>query len=284
MRFVSIFLLFSLLLENRLDAQTNSNKLSLQDNIFELNIHATNNSYKFNTKPVINNNKKDAKKFICLFGGLNTNGWSVGIGFGKKKNEKITNWFNISLSEIKDDKEERIKPTSYEIQGYGKPRPYIYGKQNYFFPLNIGCSQQRLLLKGLISPSVNVSLVYGINFSLGILKPYYLKLKHSDNGKLHIVDEKYSISNSDTFLNRNNIYSKSNFTNGINESKLIPGINMLCSTQFDIDTFPLIRSIIIGVGVSNFLHKIPLIIEKKRNSTYFNFIFELNLTFSKANH
>ncbi|MBK7764410.1 MAG: hypothetical protein IPI46_13870 [Bacteroidetes bacterium] len=109
--------------------------MSLQDNIFELNIHATNNSFKPNTKSVINKKSKDAKNFICLFGGLNTNGWSAGIGIGKKKNERITNWLNLSLSEIKEDKEEKIKPTSYEIQGYGKPRPYIYGKQNYFFSI-----------------------------------------------------------------------------------------------------------------------------------------------------
>ncbi|MBK7764386.1 MAG: hypothetical protein IPI46_13750 [Bacteroidetes bacterium] len=74
----------------------------------------------------MNINAKDDKKFICLFGVLNSNEWSAGICFGKKKNEIITNWINLSLSEIKDGKEERIKPTSYEIQGDVKPRPYIY--------------------------------------------------------------------------------------------------------------------------------------------------------------
>lgn len=202
---------------------------------------------------------KEPTKVLGLSGSLNSNGWGIGVSYGKIKTKNYVRWFTLSLSEIKHDKEEKIKPNTYEVQGYGRPLPYIYGKQNSFYSLGLGYSQQRILIKGFIAPSANVSLVYGANLSVGFLKPYYLKIKHLDNNVLHIENEKYSISNADSFLTNNKIYSRSSFGYGLSETKVIPGINFHLGTQIDIGSSNWIKAIRIGTSTSFYLKKLQIL-------------------------
>jgi hypothetical protein len=222
----------------------------------------------------------EVKRNLCISGSANSNGWGIGLHYGKIRNKKHTNWFNISLSEVKHDKEQKIKPNSFEVEGYGKPLPYIFGKQNSLYCIDIGYSQQRLLLKGFITPLMNVSLIYGFDLSLGLLKPYYLKIKYTENNALSIENEKYSISNADTFLANNKIYSRSNFGYGLNETQLVPGIRFHASTQIDIGSSVWIKAIRFGTSLSLYTKKIELLAFNKQNS--FSANLSLAVVFGKG--
>lgn len=235
-----------------------SNQMKILGNFFEIDV-------------------KEPRKMLCITGSANTNGWSVGISYGKQKSEKITYLYTFSMSEIKHDKEEKIKPNTYEIQGYGKPRPYIYGKQNTFYPINFGYSQQRLLLKGFITPDVNISLVYGVDLSFGLLKPYYLKINHSSNIGTKIIDEKYSISNADTFLENSKIYSRSSFRYGLSEIKIIPGVQLLLATQIDFrPTSIWLKNIQFGISNSIYFSPIASLVDARHKINFLNLFVKLS--------
>jgi hypothetical protein len=211
-----------------------------------------------------NTDIKEPTRWLSITAQANNNGWSGGLQLAKQKSKTLKNAYFITLSEIKHDKEAKLKSTMIEVKGYGKPLTYIYGKQNSFYTFNIGFEQQRLLLKGIVEPSVNVSLVYGGSFSLGLLKPYYLKLKHSNSNGFTLQDEKYSLANNDTFLLTNNIYSRSAFRYQWQETKLNYGLQLFIASQIDIGKSSIFtKAIRFGTSASFFSNKIPIMIEQQ---------------------
>lgn len=220
-----------------------------------------------------NTDIKEPTRWLSITAQANSNGWSGGLQLAKQKSKTLKNAYSITLSEIKHDKEEKLKSTMIEVKGYGKPLPYIYGKQNSFYTFNIGFEQQRLILKGIIEPSVNVSLIYGGSFSLGLLKPYYLKLKHNNGNNITLQDEKYSLTNKDTFLLTNNIYSRSAVNYHWQETNLNYGVQLYVASQIDIGNSTVFtKAIRFGASASFFSNTIPIMIEQK-NKPYFLNVF-----------
>ncbi len=116
-----------------------------------------------------------------------TNGYGIGLFYLKRQPGKISRYYAIDLAEIKHDKEERLKPQLYETAGKGKPLPYIYGKRNSFYRLNLSYGIKRVLIPSLVSPGIDLSLMVNGGISVGMIKPYYLKLNVSDTLNRYMI-------------------------------------------------------------------------------------------------
>jgi hypothetical protein len=74
---------------------------------------------------------------------LNTDGWSAFYEHGKYKTITTMNTWFLEVGERKSKKEEKVTPT--DMTGFPVGNPFIYGKQNTFYYVNVGLGQQRLI-------------------------------------------------------------------------------------------------------------------------------------------
>ena len=142
----------------------------------------------------------------------------MGYEHGKYKKINKPNFWWFTFGERKHPKEEKLVQ---QATGFQVGNPYIYGKQNNFYFLNIGFGKQLLLGGKSAKSGVAVSAVYGGGFSLGMLKPYYLEVFNTTTGATDNI--KFDDDN-DRFLDAPNIMGSSPFGKGFNEIKYVPGV------------------------------------------------------------
>jgi len=158
---------------------------------------------------------------------LNTNGWSGCMDMQKKIRRKQTTIWTLSFSEIKDDKQTKQQATTNAFPQLGNTSPFVFGKINNLYTLQLGYGRQVLLLPAVLDGNISVSFRYSGGLSLAMLKPYCLKLIYLDQSQSGIPatvqQEKYTASNSDRFLNTGYILGAANWTNGLNDMQYVPG-------------------------------------------------------------
>ena len=162
---------------------------------------------------------------------LNTNGWSAftDIGRDKAKNAKDRDMFynvhflQVELKENKDPKETK----STAVDAFGNQTKYIYGKINNFYALKLGYGI-RTIIAGKPEPgTVSIHWVNVLGGSLGLLKPYYLKV-YSDPSAI-----KYSDQTQSDFLDQQVIEGKGKFSQGLDQLKFVPGGHYKSAIHFD---------------------------------------------------
>jgi len=158
---------------------------------------------------------------------LNTNGWGGGLYFLKQKSTGSQTLWELHFSEIKHEKETKQENTKTVFKNLGKGKPYIFGKINNVYTLQLGYGRQQLLLPALLDGNLSVSLRYAAGPGLAFLKPYYLDLIYLKPGTVsdgYTQSEKYSNDNARRFLEAGNIYGTSKWGKSLGETKLIPGL------------------------------------------------------------
>jgi len=94
-----------------------------------------------------------------LFGfKLNTDGWGLMYEHGRYKTITKTNIWWLDLGEHKNNKQDKITPSS---NGYPVGNPYDYGKENNFYYFKVGFGSQYLIGGKGNKNGVAVSLIYG---------------------------------------------------------------------------------------------------------------------------
>lgn len=191
---------------------------------------------------------------------LRTNGYGIFYEKGKMKTNRKTNFFRIDLTEIKEPKEEKRYGTSY-IFG----NSYIYGKRNYFYPLTVGYGQQYILGQKGNKNGVAVAATYSAGLSLGLMRPYYLKVE-DQQGERFI---KYSSVDSLLFLDESIILSGGGFGKGWGEIKLRPGAFVKGSLRFDFGRFnESVTALEIGASLDAYASKIPIMLLQKERRLF----------------
>gem|GEM_PF-389727 len=158
---------------------------------------------------------------------LNTNGWSGGLYFLKQKDAGKQILWELHVSEIKHEKETKQENTKTVFKNLGKGRPYIFGKSNSVYTLQLGYGRQQLLFPALLDGNLSVSLRYATGPGLAFLKPYYLELIYIKPGtadEVELRSEKYSADNARRFLEAGNIHGADKWGKGLGETKIIPGL------------------------------------------------------------
>ena len=210
----------------------------------------------------------DFNKGLLLGGRLNTNGWSGGIYYLIKENPGSHHIWQLHFSEIKHEKQIKQENIGVLPAKYGETTPYVFGKINNLYTLQIGYSKEQLLLPGVVEGNLSVGFRYGGGFSLALLKPYYLKVVKTDYTQpepmSELIEIKYTDSVAALFLERTRILGNSKWGKGLGETKLVPGVYV--EAAFVIEPAPnkgLIQAITLGVNGSVNTKSLPIMAERK---------------------
>ncbi|MEZ4916180.1 MAG: hypothetical protein R2836_04255 [Chitinophagales bacterium] len=199
---------------------------------------------------------------------IHTNGFSafferVWIKNIWKRNVLQTNFFYYRS--FKDRKTKSI------YTSYSDAVPYFYGKQNNFWSINVLYGQKKVIAEKAEKSGVRLCFVYMGGVSLGILKPYGLKIiEQSDvgNTKVYFYDE----NNPEVFLDPLNanthIYGAAGIGAGFNKIKPVAGAHLKFGLNFDwASRESFIKSLEVGTQVDIYYKKLPVYITN-RNKPY----------------
>ncbi|MES1220458.1 MAG: hypothetical protein ABUT20_33460 [Bacteroidota bacterium] len=192
---------------------------------------------------------------------VSTLGYGLVYEIGRTKTTRKTTTYGIELSELKNQKEEKL-PTGGFIVG----NRYIYGKINNFYQFKLGIGQQYILGEKGNKNGVSVSAVYGAGLSLGFLRPYYLQVVDASGNGLTI---KYTPQDSLLFTGQT-IVGSGGLGKGWGELKFKPGAYAKAGLRFDYGRFnEIVSAIEVGVSLEAYAQKIPIMLYQKDKQLFF---------------
>jgi len=190
-----------------------------------------------------------------------TNGYGAFYEIGRFKTARKTNIYRIDITEIKNPKEDKLQSL-----GIFLGNPYIYGKVNNFYQVNLGFGQQYLLGQKGNKNGVAVSAIYNGGLALGLLRPYYIEVQDPLSGNKTI---KYSVSDSALFVGPT-IIGGAGLGKGWGEMKMKPGGFLKTALRFDYGRFnEVISGIEAGLSLEFYSSKIPIMLEQKDKQLFF---------------
>ena len=205
------------------------------------------------------------QKEWSLGGMLHTQGWGFFYEKARYINFRNKKIFEIQFTQLKNPKETRqASDYGYSYLGQQAPRPFVYGKQNNFYPLNVAIGRQHMFAERAEKSGVEVGFKYMGGISIGILKPYYLDLISKGDNQLYTVvkPERYSSDNANRFLDLGYIYGSSGFTYGLDQINVIPGLHLQAALNFDWATNDqFVKALEAGVIFDAYYKKIPIMIQ-----------------------
>jgi len=213
--------------------------------------------------------QKDAEQGALIFNkqsafsiSLRSDGYGLGYEHGKYKKINKTNLWWLTLGERKNPKEEKIMK---QAAGFQVGNPYIFGKQNNFYFLNIGFGKQLLLGGKSAKNGIAVSAIYGGGLSLGMLKPYYLDVNTAAGTRDNIKYE----DNPSTFLDPSSINGAAPFGKGFNEIKYVPGVFAKGALRFDYGRFnDILSALEISFSGEYYAQKMPIMLLNKEKNFF----------------
>jgi hypothetical protein len=170
---------------------------------------------------------------------LNSDGWSVYMDLGRIKAQDLRHsdmFYNVRLWQL--EVTEKKNPKEYKSSGRSGSNTYIYGKINNFYALKLGRCYMHMLAGKPDPGNVSIHWLYGGGFSLGMLKPYYLRIGSDPNAIKYNDDTKMN------FLDQSVIEGSAGFSKGLSDIKMIPGFHAKTAVHFD---FSANRKNVIGV-------------------------------------
>ena len=190
------------------------------------------------------------KKQTALGLQLRTNGYGFFFEKGKTRSPRKTNLYVFEVNEIKHPKEYK------EQQANGVfANSYIYGKINNFYPVKLGFGQQYILGQKGNKNGIAVMAIYQGGLSLGLLRPYYLRVAENNKER----DIKYNSPDSTLFLDPSVIIGSSGLSKGWNEIKLKPGAFIKSAMRFDFGRYnETVQAIEIGLSLEGYASKIEI--------------------------
>jgi len=199
-----------------------------------------------------------------IYGGKLTNdGYGIFLEIGRAKSVKKALLFQLELSERKDPREEK----GSNITNGNISNPFIYAKQNFFYPVKLGIQQQIVIGNKSNKNGVSVTGNIGGGLSLGLIRPYYVEID-ATAGTPRFV--KYDSPDSTKFLEVSNISSGPGFSKGWNDLTVQPGAYAKTGLRFDYGSYnELVSAIEVGMHVEFYSKKIPIMVFTKHRQFFF---------------
>lgn len=204
---------------------------------------------------------------LSLTARLHTNGWSGGICYLRQKAPGHKVIWQLQFAELKHEKEIKQQRNNQAFTYLGKNTPYIFGKINNAYTLQLGYGREQTLLPALLDGNMSVGLRYAAGPALAMLKPYYLHLiyvEYIPELVAHLETERYTTANRDRFLEAGLIQGKEKWSKGLAEMKYIPGL--FAELAFTIEPErpkSLVKAISIGGNAAFYASKIEIMAERK---------------------
>ena len=199
------------------------------------------------------------KKSFAVGGKLTTDGYGLFFELGRASSVKKALLYQLEIGERKSPRE--YKQTSY----FSNSAPFIYGKENFFYPVKLGVQQQMLLGNKSNKNGVAITANYGGGVTAAFLRPYYVQV---DNGN-SIGYVKYNSPDSAEFLT-GNIIGGPGLSKGWNEITVTPGLYAKAALRFDYGSYnELISAIEVGVTGEYYTKKIPQMVYNPEKQFFF---------------
>jgi len=232
----------------------------------------------FQPKPIDYNLKGVVYDFESTWEGrIFPQGWAISYRKGRLRSYYRTTYQNFEFGYIRHKQERRHTkpPLGRNIEGaFGLPSSYIYGKANQFFNLRYSRGEKHYLSEKTRRKGIAVGWIYEGGASIGLLKPYYLKILRT---RTDVTDQfletlAYSEEVNADFLDFDNIYGGTSFWKGWSGITPTLGLHGKLAMHWSMGAFQKkVKAIEAGVMVDIYPRRIPLIIERDdiKNSNYF---------------
>lgn len=204
---------------------------------------------------------------FSIGGRLNSNGWTGLVSYQQRLGRRQMAIYQLSFSEIKHEKEIKQERRQTAYPELGGSSPFIFGKVNHAYQIQLGYGREFLLLPGVLDGNISVGVRLQGGLSVMALKPYYLRLIYIDytpDEHARIAEETYTTANAEKFLNAPMIKGKSKWNKGINESDYIPGIYLDGAVTIEpVRNRTFIKSVSLGTNLSIHTREITIMAEQK---------------------
>lgn len=204
---------------------------------------------------------------------IHTQGFSFGIKKGKLKTYYRTTYQGIEFGYMKDGRERR-QNKNLTISGERLSSSFIYGKQSQFFAIRGFVGEKIYLSEKTRRKGVAVGFNYEGGASLGLIKPYYLKvIRLGDDNLTRTVETiRYTDETHDDYINYQNIYGGTQFFKGFTAISPAVGLHGKLGMHWALGAFEKqVKAIEAGVFVDIYTRNIPLLVEREDINN--NFIF-----------
>lgn len=205
---------------------------------------------------------------------LATDGFGLFYEKGIMKTVENTSLYFVEFGERKSNKQEKL--TSIDQNGFSLGNSVIYGKQNNFFYLKLGIGQSKLIGGKGNRNGVAISAIYGGGLSLGLLKPYYLKvIDNNREATIKYLDQPGR--NDSLFLDPTKIITSAGLFKGFNEIKMKPGIHAKASLRFDYGKYnEVVSAVEAGINAEYYFGKMPIMALNTPRSFFINAFVAIN--------
>lgn len=189
---------------------------------------------------------------------LRSDGFSLDAEFTKSKRYKRSLIFQVKFAYFLHTRQVR------QASQYDGFKSFIYGKQNNLFTLYGGVGQKFLLAEKGKKQGVQLFIKYAGGLSLGILKPYLLKVipkPLTTANEDDLVDVGYIDGVDNSFLDYQRIVGSSGFGKGW-KLKILPGLHLEVGMEFDFGkNESIIKALEIGVASDFYYKRVPVMVQ-----------------------
>jgi hypothetical protein len=190
---------------------------------------------------------------------LTSNGYGGFLEIGRIKTVNKGTLFQFEISEYKSTREEK------QSNLYAYSTPFIFGKQNFFYPVKLGVQQQVLFGNKSNKNGVSITGNYGGGISIGLLRPYYVHLGATN------AFVKYESADSAKFLDPSGISGGPGLGRGWSDLDVTPGAYLKTSLRFDYGSFnEVVSAIEVGIVGDFYSKKIPIMVYEKQKQFFFS--------------
>jgi hypothetical protein len=206
------------------------------------------------------------KKSFAFGAKLINDGYGIFFELGRASSVKKSILYQLEFGERKNVKEDKQSdPNSNSI-------PFIYGKENFFYPVKLGVQQQILLGNKSNKNGISITGNYGGGISLGLLRPYYVLVDKANSTGYVFV--KYNSPDSAIFLDKDpfaRIVGGPTIGKGWSEITLTPGLYAKTSIRFDYGSYnEIISAIEVGITGEFYSKKIPILVQIPQKQFFFS--------------
>ncbi|MFH2095023.1 MAG: hypothetical protein ABIJ16_04925 [Bacteroidota bacterium] len=180
---------------------------------------------------------------------LNSNGWGLNYRAGFRIDGYRKRLLDFDFVWIKHPKEQKVTNPYYE-------QKFVFGKLNSFYNLRAGFGRQVEIFSKFDKGGIAIRYLYSGGISIGLLKPIYYEvlLSKPDSGTVISV-QKFSSS----IHTVTDIYGKSSFFEGIEETLIRPGAFVKVGMNFEYgQNDQVINAIEVGAICDVYLHDIQI--------------------------
>ena len=205
------------------------------------------------------------KKSFVFGAKLLNDGYGIFFELGRASSVKKSTLYQLEISERKHIKEDK------QSNPFINSIPFIYGKENFFYPAKLGVQQQMLLGNKSNKNGVSVTANYGGGISMALLRPYYLEVQKGND--LSYV--KYNSPDSSLFLN-GPIYGGPTFGKGWSDLTVTPGLYAKTALRFDYGAYnEIVSAMEVGLTAEYYTKAIPILLQNPQRKFFFSAYFSL---------